>query len=48
MTCFIAYECIWKHRCGKTFTCYIAEDLLNACPEYAEKAQEYRKRMSDE
>ena len=41
-TCFVAYECIWKHRCGQTFTCCIAEELLEACPEYAEKVLHYR------
>jgi hypothetical protein len=41
VTCFLAYECVWKHSHGKTYKCYVSEDLIQA--HYPEKVQEYNR-----
>lgn len=39
LTCYLAYECIWKHPSQKTYKCHVAEDLVQA--HYRAKVQEY-------
>ena len=41
LTCYVAYECLWKHPSNKTYKCHIAEDLVKA--HYPSKVQEYNK-----
>ena len=39
VTCFVAYECMWKHPRGDTYKCHVAEDLVKA--HYTAKVREY-------
>lgn len=41
VTCFLAYECVWKHPSGTTYKCHVAEDLVQA--HYPAKVQEYNR-----
>lgn len=41
ITCYVAYECIWKHPSGKTYKCHVAEDLIEA--HYQQKVKEYNR-----